>query len=134
MTQVAFPPTKLVRHLLSDISSLVLSRGTFEFKIKTSFDKRNETYQEAWYEHCMKSNHPSVLICPNDQMFKIPKYPFNFTFYREKGLNYDTRVFSSVPNNTIVKAVEKLRYGHEHGLFTTFYTFAECWRIIMKKL
>ena len=59
----------------------------------------------------MKSNHPNVLICPNDDMFKTAKSPFNFAFYRTKGgINYNPKIFSSVPNNTIEKSVEELRY------------------------
>ena len=27
--------------------------------------QRNEKYHKQFYNHCMKSNHPNVMICPN---------------------------------------------------------------------
>ena len=34
--------------------------------------QRNETFQSAWYEDCIKSKHPNVFICPNKGIFNIP--------------------------------------------------------------
>ena len=31
--------------------------------------QRNETYQKAWYDVCIKSEHPTSFICPNNDFF-----------------------------------------------------------------
>ena len=37
--------------------------------------KRNETFQSAWYDYCMKSNHPNVFICPKEDKHNVFKAP-----------------------------------------------------------
>ena len=34
--------------------------------------ERNETYQKAWYDVCIKSEHPSSFICPKNNDFLKP--------------------------------------------------------------
>ena len=59
----------------------------------------------------MESNHPSVLICPDDKVFKLTESLFDFEFFKSKGLHYDheMKIFDSVPNNIITKNIKELR-------------------------
>ena len=34
--------------------------------------KRNETYQKEWYDVCVKSEHPTSVICPNNNYLLKP--------------------------------------------------------------
>ena len=71
--------------------------------------QRNETFQSAWYDKCIKSNHPNVFICPNKGLFKIPDKTFG-NGPLEK-LN-DVKQFKKLVN----KNVEVLRQGKIYKL------------------
>jgi len=59
---VVFEPVKIYSEVSTKSDFCNLTHVTnFTFNVP-----RNETFQKSYYQECIKSNHPNVIICPNN--------------------------------------------------------------------